>query len=1027
MKRTMANRLMAMGTFAGFMSAVVPTVAVTALMLHPADAMAQDLTSGTLVGHISSDDGKPVSGAQVTIVSDSGIRTSLTSNANGEFRLSQVPIGKYSVTISAAGYQGGTDDNVSVRLGSVSNYNFSIKQQVTTVDAVTVAVKAVSPSVDFDRQTTGAVLDVQQEADRLPVARNIQGIVSIAPQTKTSEVFGQPSIAGSSAAENIYYLNGMNLTNFRNFLGANTVPFEFYDQVEIKTGGYAAEFGRSTGGAVIAVSRKGSNTFHGGFNAFSNPQFLRSNSPAAFGLSTKSGSQYDNSYSLGRESESKSDEANVWLSGPIVKDRLFFFGFYNYRNLYSVSESYTSTTDAPNVVVNKTEPDVYDEYSTKNPFYGARLDFVIFDGHRLEYTYFRDTSTLTDKNFVSDGAGAYSGSSSFNFSGGITNIYKYTGRLTDWFTLSALYGRSGANQTSKGELDDQAGVYDSSLGGLVRGNPSLLIASGADERINSRVDADIYATWHGDHHIRIGYDLEQLTATQAQQYSGGTYYRFYPSGTNCGSTGFISTPSVGCVRVRRLNNIGSFDIVNQGLYVQDSWNVSDRLNIQAGLRNEDFNNKNAGGDSFVHLKDQLAPRLGATFDLRGDKKSKLTAFFGQYYLPVAGNTNIRGSGGEIFLQDYYKYSSRDATTLVPVLGERLLHQCLEGIDDGANCNPEYPPAATLASQNINPQYMNEYIGGYQRNLDNGWTVGVNLIYRDLKSVLEDANLNDPLKGDVSPYCAYAHISADDCGSFGNGGYVLINPGRDVVVELNSSWGALEGTTVTIPKSVVGLPQAKRTYQAAEFTFSRPWDGRWSLDGSYVLSKTYGNYEGGVKSDNGQADTGGTQDFDEPGWMQGANGLLPTHRAHTFKLRGNYQLTENLRLGGQGTVISPRHYGCIGYYPKTDGLADRTTLTAWYCDSIATPRGSVFKGPWIKNVDLSLTYDLPTNFDLPGSVADKGKAQFRVDVFNVFNEKNAETQNEFGETGGVGTLNYAYRKGTSFQTPRYVRAGVVWGF
>jgi len=1018
---------MTTGIFTGFMSAVVPTFAVTALLFHPVGAMAQDLTSGTLVGQISSDSGMPVAGAQVTIVSDSGIRSSLTSDGNGEFRLSQVPIGRYQVTVSAAGYQGGTDENVSVRLGSVSNYKFTLNQQVTTVDALTVSVKATPPSVDFDKLTTGAVINVQQEADRLPVSRNLNAIVSIAPQTKTSEVFGQPSIGGSSAAENIYYLNGMNITDFRNFLGASTVPFEFYDQVEIKTGGYAAEFGRSTGGAVIAVSRSGSNTFHGGFNAFTNPQLLRSNSPSSFFLSTELDVTYENSYGLGRENKSKNDEGNVWLSGPIIKDRLFFFGFYNYRNNFAISESYTSTTNSPNVAVNKTNPDVYDKYSSDNPFYGAKIDFNITDGHRLEYTYFRDTSTLTDENFVDDGNDGYDSSKSFSFSGGIANIYKYTGRITDWFNISALYGRLSNNQTSKGELDDQQAVYDAGLGGIVRGNPSLVIASGADQRINSRVDADIYATWHGEHHMRIGFDLEQLTASQAQQYSGGTYFRFYPTNTNCGSTGFISTPQEGCVRVRKLSNIGSFDIVNQGVYLQDSWIVNDQLTIHAGLRNEDFNNKNAGGDSFIHIKNQLAPRMGVIYDLNGDKKSKFTGFFGKYYLPIAGNTNIRGSGGEIFLQDYFKYSTRDATTLVPVLGQRLVHACLEGVDNGINCLPEYPEAATLASKNIKPQYMNEYIGGYQRNLDNNWTVGVNLIYRDLKSVLEDANLNDPLDGDVSPYCAYANISEDDCGSFGNGGYVLINPGRPAILELNSSWGALAGSTVTVPTSVIGLPQAKRTYQAAEFTFSRPWDGQWSLDGSYVLSKTYGNYEGGVKSDNGQADTGGTQDFDQPGWMQGSNGLLPTHRAHTLKLRGNYQLTENLRLGGQATVTSPRKYGCIGYYPKTDGLADQTTLTAWYCNSVATPRGTVFNGPWIKNVDLSLTYDIPTSFDLPGTVADKGKLQFRVDVFNVFNEKNADIQNEFGETGGLGNPNYAYKKGTSFQTPRYVRAGVVWGF
>ena len=66
------------------------------------------------------------------------------------------------------------------------------------------------------------------------------------------------SISGSSVAENVYLINGLDTTNFRNFTGSSTVPFEFYDTVEVKTGGYAAEFGKAIGGvAVTAFERLG--------------------------------------------------------------------------------------------------------------------------------------------------------------------------------------------------------------------------------------------------------------------------------------------------------------------------------------------------------------------------------------------------------------------------------------------------------------------------------------------------------------------------------------------------------------------------------------------------------------------------------------------------------------------------------------------------------------------------------------------------------------------------------------------------
>jgi len=1025
------NRLLATSFIVGaaFVPMAATVVASLALMATPASA--QDLTSGILQGRVVSDSGAPIASAKVVITSNNrGDTREIATDAGGMFRLNQAAIGTYSVAVTASGYKGFSDKSVSVSLGAVSKYEFTLASVASgDVAEIVITGKARQPSVDFDKVTTGITVDVQKTLEQLPVSRNINSIVALAPQTSINSVFGQPSISGSSSAENIYYINGMNITNFRNFLGGSTVPFEFYDQVEVKTGAYSAEFGRSTGGAVIAVSRSGSNEFHGGIDGSLEPKSLRSKAQAKATSSTLDAGVYTNNYTVPMNDKDQAYEGNLWLSGPIIKDRVFFFGFYNVRHFENNYGSASSDSSKPNQFT-LTKPDVYDLYTRADPFFGGKIDVNITDSQRLELTYFKDNQSEQDQNFVSNGKGGYDVSHSNNLSGGENKIVKYTGRWTPWFTLSALYGESAYNQTSKGELDSQAAVLEN--GQLVRGNPALLIASGADGRKNSRVDADFYGQLFGAHHIRLGYDKEDLTSSQAQSYSGGTYYRYYPTGTNCGSTGFRSTAAEGCVRVRKLNNIGSFSIVQQAIYLQDAWDVNDRLSIQAGVRTEDFNNKNAAGKSFIHAKNQFAVRLGAGYDLFGDKTTKITAFYGRYYLPVAANTNIRGSGGEIFLQDYFKYSSRDATSLIPVLGARLRHDCLEGLDDGKNCNPEYPDPAALASQNLDPQYQDEFMVGAQRKLESGWTVGANLIYRELKSVLEDANLNTWLPDGVrNSYCVYAKISAANCGSFGNSGYVIINPGKSVQLKLDNSWGGgLAGTTVNIPSSVIGEPKGKRDYLALELTAKRPWDGKWSLDGSYVLSRSRGNYEGGVRSDTGQADTGGTIDFDEPGYMDGSSGLLPNDHRHQFKLYGAYQVLEDLKIGANASITSPSHYGCYGYYPLLDNRAESTTASAWYCNAQSptplaagkgylTPRGSQFKGDWIKKIDLSAVYTVPG--DIFGSL------QLRADVFNLLNSKGASNFSQQGETGGVGTKNYAYRTPSAYQTPRYVRVGFNYKF
>jgi len=895
---------------------------------------------------------------------------------SGRFRFSSLPTGEYDVEITAADGSK-TSSSVSVTLGGTSNFDFTVASGSTTV----VVKGKARRNLDFDRTTTGQVVDVQATADRLPVGRSIEAIADLVPGISINDVFGPPSIAGASPAENIYYINGMNVTNFRNFLGGTTIPFDFYDQIEVKTGGYQAEFGRSTGGAFIATTRRGSNKFKGGFSFYYEPESLASEAePVRVDADPLTPKRFKTDYAF-----YETKEFNFWVSGPIIKDHIHFFAFYNPRDFEEASETRTNGA-IDEKVISKND----------DPFYGAKLDFALNSNHRLEYTYFYDNTAGTD-NYPLNGTIVT------NDKGGLTRIAKYTGKFSDFFTLSVLYGRSTYHQTSSSNRDNDAAVLESDFTSP-RGNPDLVVESGNDKRENFRVDGDFYFDLYGKHHVRAGWDQEKLTASALTRYSGGVYYRYYGS-NSCGG----ATAITNCVRVRRLFNTGEFDIENTGFFIQDDWAITDRLNLSLGVRNDKFDNKNAAGKSFLLSEDQIAPRLGLSYDLHGDKTTKLTAFYGRYYLPIAGNTNIRLAGGEDFTQEFYSYTSRDPVTLAP-LGTTL--RLREVLSDGT-----IPDADTLVSQNIEPQYQDEYILGYEKRLDNGWSLSATYMYRKLGAVMEDVD------ADYTPACAYlvsqglvANVGA--CGSFGGSGYVLMNPGSDLVIKLGDSWGALDGRTVTIPASQLDLPKADREYEAFTLAFSRPDDGNWSLGGSLTISKSIGNIEGGVKSDNGQDDTGLTQDFDEPGWMDGSYGLLPNHHAFSLKLNGTKTINERLTAGFVASMLSPRKYGCIGYYPFADGRASETTLTAWYCDGELTPRGSSFSGDWINKVDVSMSYKMPTTI---------GQLELRGDVFNIFNFQGAEQFTEQGESGSTGILASNYGLASAYQRPRYVRLSLKYSF
>lgn len=1009
---------------------------LTATAVLPTAVAAQDVTTGVLSAQVIDSSMNPVPGAEVSIVSNSGTSRSTTTSSTGTFTVTQLPVGSYTVTITAPGYAVTQIENVQVNLGG-NSYSFEVAAESGGEIVVT-----ASPirNIDFSGAATGAVFDVQETANRIPVPRTLEAVALLAPQAVEGDsAFGSNvALAGSSVAENIYYVNGLNITNFRTFVGGSTVPFEFYDQIQVKTGGYQAEFGRSTGGAVIAVTRSGSNEWHGGMNVSARFDALSSKQP--------------NTYIADNEKDYYQQiEGNVYLSGPIVKDHLFVFGFVNPR--FETLKAQTRA-DVGNATYQA------DVLKSDTPFYGGKVDFVPFDGHRFEFTYFNDSNTdvtTTESRLSADNSVSSSGVSQ-ELTGGENMVGKYTGNITDWLTVSALYGQTKYTRITGSTLDANPAVYDATSGSFIYlgGSPAFVIEQGKDKREFYRADVDIYAEFLGTHQIRFGIDHEELFAENLLQYSGGEYWAYFQAGPTGAFNGAVG-PNEVYTRQRIYRSGGNFTSENTAFYIQDNWDVTDRLQLSLGLRNDRFRNFSADGSTFVDIKNQWAPRLGATYDVFGDRRTKLSAFFGRYYLPVAANTNIRLAGQELYTQQYFTFSGRDPNTFVPQNTTPIGAVTVFSDTDS-------PDPAFIVSKNLKPQYLDEFIVGAEHRFDSGWKFGLTGTYRELKNVLEDADFGHRA---IPLYCAQASdpCNGEETLSVGSGGYVLYNPGEDVIFDIEAQ-GNFAGGEVTLTPDLYDFPDAKRKYYGVEFRFEREYDGVWGLQGSYTWSKSKGNYEGGVKSDNGQDDTGLTQDFDEPGWMDGSYGYLPNDRRHQFKVFGTYSPLEWLQLGMNARVISPRKFGCIGIYPFDDGVtvtppggssyyagrAQDPFATggndSWYCGdrsnavdsdgngdldtaigTVLVGRGGGFKGDWEKRIDLSLA--------IKPKVEQFRNVTFRVDVFNVFNFDGGVDFREIGDEDSVLTdlgdgtfsvpLDEDYGKITRYQTARYVRLGISLDF
>ncbi len=984
-----------------------------------APALAQDYTSGAFAGRVTDASGNPVAGASVTLRSEAqGFERSATTSDTGAFRFPGLTPGDYSVSVeSDAGSI--SQSGLNVRASATADYTFVVGE-ASAADSI--VVTGVRQNRDFSNTTTGINLDVTELTKSIPVGRTVTDLTLFAPgAVQGDSFFGDlPSAGGSSVAENAYYLNGMNITNFDNYLGSAPVPFEFLQSVEVKTGGYQAEFGRATGAVINAVSKSGTNDWSGGLHLNWEPEWLVSNSP-------------DTYQERNRRDEQSSVSAIVELGGPIIEDRLFIYGLAQFQDVSKQDVSIVS-----NAVNQDTETD---------PIWALKADAYPLDDHHLEFTYF-DTSTQKRRTTLAydpdaDTFGEQIGSTLFN-SGGESYVGKYTGAFTEWLTVSGAYGVS---KDSFEVLPSNSGNYaiDYTVGGGTATSSQTetsVVTPYNTRREFYRADIDLYFNFLGDHHIRAGFDRENNTLSKVEVLTGsdnidgggialapgGVLYETLPCGAatpQCIAAGLMENDPY--VAVNYSYSGGFFDGENTAYYLQDEWAITPQLTLNLGVRLDQFANFDAGGAKWVEFDNEWAPRVGFSYDVFGDGGTRLFGSYGQYYLPIASAYGFTFFGSGFSFQEFWQTSGVDGG--IPVLTDQITgwaggQPCPFPVfgSGGSDCrvigDGSVPTADTFVARNIKPTKEQEFILGVEHQLNDLWTVGVTYTRRNLLSSAEDIAID----AGVLDYCEAEGISGCDSIWVGYHQYVLANPGEDVTVTLDTPING-ESTlrTVTLTAEDLLIPSPIRKYDSLEFSFARAFDGLWALQGSYLWSNSRGNTEGSVRSDTLQDGPSFTADFDQPGLMDGAYGKLANHRAHQFKIWGSYQVTEDFLVGANASLASPRKFGCIGNHADFSDIAWLYGSFNNYCLNRLQPRGTGLDGAglesdWFKNVDISLRYDV----ELVSGV----EMTMRADVFNVFGFNGVTRVDEKGEDDYAnGALRPEYGMPLSYQQPRYVRLGV----
>jgi hypothetical protein len=1015
-------------------------LAAAGVWVMPA-AYAQSNTTGTIYGTV---DG--AAGGDVVVENkDTGFKRSIKPDASGRFNLTSLPTGTYTVSLVRGGAVISKQEGVEVLLSQGTEVSLS------GIQTVQIRVGRLS-KIDTSSATSAAVFTAK-DLERLPVAGNVGAIIQLSPNTTKGDSryggTGAPSFGGASASENAYYINGFPVTTLLTQVGFSQLPFNAIGQAQVLTGGYGAEFGRSTGGVVNIITKRGGNEWEVGGSIAFEPKKLRSKErdmyyeptgvtagtpPVAFDgkLRVYNGLNTD-----------ERTVASAYAGGAIIKDKLFFFG--SVEQTKRQREAVRTVNSSPIYSISAaTQSTSFQEIDITIPRYLLKLDWSITDNHSLEYTRISDKVDDKRKFFGFNYAtlqrtGVQNGGQSYvnwgptpvaSQQGATVDILKYTGFITDNLTFTALFGQTKTphEQTPAGYNASlpQVTFTGAQAPGLTYTAPqgitgTLLVPGAYDKNVGTRFDIEWKVS--SSHKLRAGIDYNTIDSKAGTATAGGQLWTYFKA-TDPTAVPYVGAKAPSTVTGNSLATAGYYvessasktlsepRVKQQAQYIEDQWQFNKDLLFVLGLRNEGFDNQNGDKQSYIKLNTQIAPRLAAVWDTMGDASSVVKATAGRYHVPLPTNVAIRGAGSSYNARTAYAYTGVDAATGAPT--------GLTQLGPLYSSNNEYGQAkdpATVAAKNMKGNYQDELTLGIERAIAKGWNASAKLTYRTLRTAIDD-------HCDDRPFLAWAARNKIDTTNFEGYNCALFNPGisNTFTLDMNGD-GKLE--TINLSAADLGIDKVKRTYLALDLGLEHQFDGKWWGKINYTLSQNKGNAEGQLLSDIGQGDVATTQAYDFPEFSVNAYGKLPNNRTHQLKAFGFYQATSEFGIGGNVVFASGRPKNCIGNAPVATPDSNPfvpggpvTTYSGYgsayfFCNGQPSPRGS--KG------ELSPEFTSDLNFIYTPTFLSGLK--LKADIFNVFNRQVAEVIEERYNTGTG--LRSTYGAVQSYSAPRSVKLTIAY--
>lgn len=915
---------------------------MTLLVLLSTLAFTQSKETGAIVGTVKDEEGTLLPGVTITLTSPSLIRArTFVTDEGGQYRFPALPPGEYAIKAELQGF--GTTIQEKIRLTTTVRLTVDFVLKPVAV-AEEVTVMAQSPTVDIKSTETASVTLSNEILRNVPYSQFTAELVNMAPGVTPSE-YGDSAYGAQSGTGIAYSMDGVNVADPEGGTAWVFLDHNIIEEAKIMGIGLPAEYGNFTGVIFNIITKSGGNEFSGHLELIY--QGEKEDWPHGFWQQDNNNAYLDDFPDLSSP-RYKLFDGNVHLGGPIKKDKIWFYEGLQFQHFadyptgfpearaYNQPRSFTKITSQLTPSTNLTFSLEVDTYDGKNRGGSAisAPDAVLNQKSPEIVGNFGLTQIISPMTFFDVKAAYFWG----------------------YYYLEPETGR------------DKYAHFDTDLNKRLYNRGYYYLADRSRFQANASLTHYVEDFISGHHDFKFGVEVERSTCRSRFAYTGyggplgdHVYYVDYWSynqsyGYNTGN--YLAYQYQGYDFDSPYTRVEGF--------AQDAWTITPRLNINLGARlTQTWGQIKGVGNVWKTFR--IAPRIGFTFDVLGDKTTILKAHYGQFTEGMfAAYHNRLSPKWYDYISYYWDLANEEWVEFDRVTQNWHLQD------------------------NIKHPYMNQFTVSLERELFKDASVTLSYIYRDWKNI-------------IGVYDVLAEYEKLDykVGPLNN----KIFP----VYELTSG-SAHEFWIENIRQGadrpyVLGKPYRK--YQGFQFLFNKRFSNKWQLLFSYTYSQTKGTIDNEWGGDIGwQNFSVNSMIAGDPNYWTNGDGYATYNPTHMLKIQGTYVLPFDINLSASFRAIS-------GY-----GYAQRfrtRTLSQGRVTFFVEQRGSRHY-PMEKILDLRL--------EKVFTLAQKYRLGLIVDVFNVFN---SDTVMDWGERIGYDWLPGSYpstdgHKLYGIVDPRQVRLG-----